>query len=192
MFRNVVQSMLGTARSIERLPLLVHRASNGDFSNVVRAVMGDGPPPAPPAPRGIFLTLLCNESVNQIAVSQVAAATRNSFFGDAPIRSQMTQCSVWPKRQPEQGFFAPANVEVPLLALSGELDPITPPRYADSVVAHIRNSSRVARHVVLSNRSHGDVDTCITALVEQFLMRPIVSALDARCSSQARLTFQLR
>jgi pimeloyl-ACP methyl ester carboxylesterase len=72
------------------------------------------------------------------------------------------------------------QTDIPVLAVSGDLDPITPPRYADAVTREFRNGL----HIVVPNRSHNDVDPCITSLFEQFLIAGNAVALDRSCVSQ--------
>lgn len=180
MVRNVVQEMLGSARSIERLPLLIHLAYLGDYRAVAEAVFGgDGPPPPPPAPRGVFWSILCGESIPLIDASAIARATAGTFFGDAPVRSQLDACADWPRAELPVGFWELAQASVPVLAISGDLDPITPPRYGELVVGRLGN----ARHLVVPNRSHGDVDPCITGMFEQFLVAGGPAGLDTRCAA---------
>jgi pimeloyl-ACP methyl ester carboxylesterase len=67
---------------------------------------------------------------------------------------------------------------VPLLAVSGELDPVTPPRYGDAVVEHLPN----ARHLVLPGQGHSVIGTgCMPKLFAQFIETADAAALDAKC-----------
>jgi pimeloyl-ACP methyl ester carboxylesterase len=175
--RDLVQSMLGAARAIERLPLLIHSAYLGDYHPVALALAGKGQPPPPPAPRGLFLSIICSEAIPQIDAHDVSQATRGSFFGDAPVRSQMRFCADWPRASLPNGFWVPVRAQVPVLALSGDLDPITPPRYGEVVVQNLANGL----HIVLPNRSHNDVDPCITSMFEGFLIAGGAAGLDTSC-----------
>lgn len=181
LMRNVVQGMLGTVRGIERIPMLIHAAYDGDYEPVTRQVLGDGPPARPPAPRGVFLSLLCSESLNQVRPEQIEPATHGSFFGADPVRFQLAQCREWPRADLPGDFWSPARAGAPVLALSGDLDPVTPPRYADTIVTYLPN----ARHLVLRNRSHEDVDPCITSIIETFLIRARHDRGSAACVARA-------
>jgi pimeloyl-ACP methyl ester carboxylesterase len=175
--RDLTQAMLGGARSIERLPVLIQQASAGQYEPLARAIIGDGPPPPPGPPRGVFLSILCSEAIPQVREGDIESATRATFFGDAPVRSQMQTCASWPRATLPGDFWQPVRAAVPVLAMSGDLDPITPPQYGELVVSGLAN----ARHIVLSNRSHNDVDPCITSLVEQFLIAGNAARLDTSC-----------
>src|SRR3546814_16894476 len=76
------------------------------------------------------------------------------------------QCAVWPKGKRRDDFRRPLASDVPALLLSGELDPVTPPAYAQRVVRTLSNGpSLVPRgpgHNVFGPR-------CMPSLVGQFL-----------------------
>jgi pimeloyl-ACP methyl ester carboxylesterase len=188
MVRDLVQTMLGSARAIARLPIFIHSAAGGDYGPIARAVAAEGPPPPRPAPRGLFLSILCGESIPLIHPDSVAAATAGTFFGAAPVRSQMDACARWPRSELPAGFWEPARAGVPVLVISGDLDPITPPSYGEHVASQLPN----ARHLIVANRSHGDVDPCITGLFERFILAGSASGLDTTCTAApAHLGFVL-
>jgi pimeloyl-ACP methyl ester carboxylesterase len=177
--RDFVQALLGSARAIERLPVLIHTASAGDFAPIARAMAGEGPPPPPGPPRGLFLSIICSEAIPLFRADQVDSATRGTFFGDAPVRSQMRLCEEWPRASLPRRFWEPVREAVPVLAISGDLDPVTPPRYGELVAAGFSRG----RHLVVPNRSHNDVDPCITSLFEQFLIAGDTGALNVSCAA---------
>jgi pimeloyl-ACP methyl ester carboxylesterase len=177
--RDLFQGMLGSARAIERLPWIIHSAYTGDLKPIAQAIFGDLGPPPPP--RGVFLCILCSEAMSQVDAAAVEPATRGSFFGDFPVRWQLRQCSEWPRGPLPKGFWQPVSANVPVLAISGDLDPITPPRYGSSVARAMHGT-----HIMVPNRSHNDVDPCITGMFERFLIAGTAEGLDASCASQPR------
>ncbi len=67
---------------------------------------------------------------------------------------------------------------MPVLLLSGELDPVTPPRYAERVLQTLPNG----RHLVLRGQAHGTLGLgCMPRLLGQFLESTDAKALDAGC-----------
>jgi integrative and conjugative element protein (TIGR02256 family) len=69
--RDLVQAMLGSARGSSSIPLLVHQANLGDYVPIARALAGDGPPPLPAAPRGLFFSIICSEAIPQVRLEDV-------------------------------------------------------------------------------------------------------------------------
>ena len=69
------------------------------------------------------------------------------------------------------------------LAITGELDPVTPPRYGDAVVDHLTD----ARHLVLAGQGHNVIGAgCMPELFAQFLETADAGALDADCLARLR------
>src|SRR2546430_496081 len=136
-----------------RVPLVVHLAATGDWQSVaplwIRQRMGwhdDS---------GIVLTITCPTDVRWIDAAQIAAATRNTFLGDYRLRRQIAVCELWtPGRVPRVRI--PRDSGVPILAITGDSDPVTPPRWADALE---RDAARV-RTIVLANSGHVDGGEC--------------------------------
>jgi pimeloyl-ACP methyl ester carboxylesterase len=188
MVRDLVQTMLGTRRGIEHLPMLIHAAYGGDFGPIAAGVLGAGPAPPPPAPRGVFFSILCSEAIPLVDPERVAAATAGTFFGSVPVESQIETCAQWPRAVLPASFWDVARAAVPVLAVSGDLDPITPPSYGELVTSTLPQG----RHLVVPNRSHGDVDPCLAGIFEQFLIAGSWAALDTTClSAPAPLRFSV-
>ena len=65
-----------------------------------------------------------------------------------------------------------------VLLLSGELDPVTPPRFGTQVVANTPNG----RHLELRGQGHGTLGKgCMPKLLGQFLETADAKALDSKC-----------
>jgi pimeloyl-ACP methyl ester carboxylesterase len=88
------------------------------------------------------------------------------------------QCAVWPKGKRADDFRKPLAGEVPVLAISGELDPVTPPRYGDEVVKTLPKG----RHLVLPGQGHSVLTAgCMPKLFAQFVETADAKAVDASC-----------
>ena len=88
------------------------------------------------------------------------------------IESHQTQIEV---DEPEDDQMA--------LLMSGELDPVTPPAYAERVLAGLPNG----RHLVFKGQSHGTFALgCAPKLLAQFIETTDAKALDATCLDAMR------
>jgi pimeloyl-ACP methyl ester carboxylesterase len=66
-----------------------------------------------------------------------------------------------------------------VLLLSGELDPVTPPAYAERVIAGGLSN---ARHLVGPGQGHGIAAVgCVPRLIREFLAAPVPAELAADC-----------
>jgi pimeloyl-ACP methyl ester carboxylesterase len=67
---------------------------------------------------------------------------------------------------------------VPVLVLSGELDPVTPPRYGDEVAASLPNG----RHLVLEGQGHNVLPVgCVPKLLSKFIASADAKTLEVGC-----------
>lgn len=79
------------------------------------------------------------------------------------------------------------TVEIPVLVLSGEFDPITPPSGGDVVAASLPN----ATHLVFPNGAHGQFgDVCATGIMTEFVSNP-AQAPDSSCIADLKLNFTI-
>jgi pimeloyl-ACP methyl ester carboxylesterase len=67
-----------------------------------------------------------------------------------PDHDMRAQCAAWPQGVRPDGFRQPLTGNVPVLILSGEFDPVTPPRYGEQVPKNLPNS----RHLVVRGQGH--------------------------------------
>ena len=69
----------------------------------------------------------------------------------APLaKAALSVCDVFPRGSASAAMFTPLASDVPVLLLSGGLDPVTPPAYAEEVAKTLRNH----RHVVAAGYGH--------------------------------------
>jgi pimeloyl-ACP methyl ester carboxylesterase len=161
--------------SASLLPLLVHQAAQGDDAGLLamaRMLMRElGGQMA----FGMQLSVICSEDADELRRDPANADT---LLGDAFVDFIKAQCAVWPRGARAENFRAPLAGEVPVLLVSGEFDPVTPPRYGDEVAAHLPNG----RHLVLKGQGHSLLTAgCMPKLLAQFLERADAKALDASC-----------
>ena len=65
--------------------------------------------------------------------------------------------------------------------MSGEFDPVTPPRYGEQVLRTLPNG----RHFVLTGQGHNVMGAgCMPRLMAQFVARADARELDAKCLDQ--------
>lgn len=156
------------------LPWIVHEAAEGRYESLLaqsRLVYGDV---SEAMMHGMELSVICTEDP-EIAVDPKDADT---VIGNEFVAFQQAQCAVWPKGKRAADFRKPLAGDVPLLAMSGEYDPVTPPRYGDEVVKTLPNG----RHLLAPGQGHNVIATgCMPKLVAQFVEKADAKSLDAGC-----------
>lgn len=87
-------------------------------------------------------------------------------------------CAWWPANPVGSDFHQPFASDVPMLILSGEFDPVTPPEYGDEAAAQFANST----HLVAAGRGHIVMtDACISTIVTEFVEAASVDEVDTEC-----------
>ncbi len=133
---------------------------------------------------GVLLTVQCSEFMS-FDVDEALARGSATLFGNYRLEQQLQGCANWPHEvRPRLGVAEPRVLDIPTLFLSGALDPVTPPDYADDAAASYFPNSR---HVVLAEGQHGPFDLedsweCVHQVWADFLERGSVEGLDTSCS----------
>ena len=83
---------------------------------------------------------------------------------------------------PDTTFRVPLATDIPVLAVSGNLDPVTPPHWAEhALVAMTR-----AWHLVIPVGSHSERSPCVVGIFRQFLELGTVDGVDTGCLADVR------
>lgn len=157
------------------LPLALHEAAQGRpeellaQARMLTSLVGES------IMHGMQLSVICSEDAPRLAAD---AADADTTLGNALVELMLAQCAVWPRGEVPAGFNDPLTGDVPVLLLSGELDPVTPPRYGDEVAKHLPN----ARHLVLKGQGHNVLGQgCAPKLIARFLEQRNAATLSVGC-----------
>jgi pimeloyl-ACP methyl ester carboxylesterase len=124
------------------------------------------------------LSVTCTEDLPFLAPQPEDAQT---LLGTTLTEVLIAQCEVWPRGRLPEDFKRPLRSDKPVLILSGELDPVTPPRYGDDIARSLSNS----RHLVAPGQGHIVMTRgCLPRVVARFVDTADVGALDADCIDQ--------
>jgi pimeloyl-ACP methyl ester carboxylesterase len=127
---------------------------------------------------GSQLSVSCAEDADRLRVDPADSGT---LMGTEFVEAVLAQCEVWPRGRRPADFNAPVKSDRPVLLLSGELDPVTPPRYGEAVVQHLPNG----RHLVARGQGHNVMAAgCLPRLMGRFVATADARALDAACLEQ--------
>ena len=179
----VAQGLRGLLYSPELtalMPLTLHQLAAGRWNPFVAqvAVMSGGIDEGMSS--ALFLSVVCREDVPLVADEQIAAATEGTFLGRAMVDELRDACAIWPVEPAPTTQEQPLSaVSAPVLLCSGELDPVTPPHWAEELAAALPHS----RHLVVPGAAHGTaIRSCMPDLLTRFLDAPAdLQSLDANC-----------
>jgi pimeloyl-ACP methyl ester carboxylesterase len=157
------------------LPLIIHQAGEGDYTALLAMVRMMARDLGGQIATGMHNSVVCTEDVDRL---ERRGESRHTLLGDRFIEYLQGLCAHWPRGERPAGFRDPLSGEMPVLLISGEYDPVTPPRYGDGVAAGLRH----ARHVVLRGQGHSVLGAgCMPKLAAQFIERADALGLDASC-----------
>jgi pimeloyl-ACP methyl ester carboxylesterase len=162
-----------------RIPLIVHHAAGGDFALFLQHAIAPSIPDF--VADGMYLSVTCAEDVPFINPEEAAKLTAGNPFGNYRVFQQTRACGMWPRGEIPSDFLEPVRSNAPVLIFSGNMDPVTPPKYGKEVARHLPNS----RHVIIPEASHG-VDGlsdpgCVDRIAVEFLYEGDAKNLDVSC-----------
>lgn len=101
-----------------------------------------------------------------------------SYLGGDQVRALQTICERWPPGRLDPELRTPAPSPAPVLLLSGEFDPITPPAYAEQAAALYPNG----RQLLAPGQGHGVIGRgCMPQLVGDFFDSADPDTLEPAC-----------
>ncbi|MBK6351293.1 MAG: alpha/beta fold hydrolase [Proteobacteria bacterium] len=160
------------------LPMLLAEAAGGRYENLMaqsrmlEQLIGEQ------IHVPLQLSVMCAEDAPGMRVDPADAGT---ILGTEFVDYTLAQCAVWPRGTMPKDFHDAVKSDHPVLLLSGELDPVTPPRYADEVQRTLPNS----RHFVFRGQGHSVLGVgCGPRLVAEFIAAADAKALDGGCLDQ--------
>jgi pimeloyl-ACP methyl ester carboxylesterase len=171
MFAEFLRSNLYAVDRQKFIPLMIHLAAQSDWAAI--------------APRfvryreswydaiGPFMSITCPTDVRWIDPNDIPAATAGTLLGDYRVRRQMAACEQWTPGMTARTRI-PRDSSVPILVITGELDPVTPPRWTAAIPK--------AHTIVLANSGHVDDMTCGVPLEVAFFDAGTFDYLDDSCA----------
>jgi pimeloyl-ACP methyl ester carboxylesterase len=157
------------------LPLTLHQAAQGDAAPLMAQAEMISGSLSQQIMHGMQLSVMCSEDVDRIQADPIDA-TR--LLGAVLIEASRAQCEVWPRGAVPADFNEPVKSDIPTLLLSGEFDPVTPPRYGEEVAQGLSN----ARHLVLRGQGHSLSGVgCMPRVLGDFVEKAQPAELDVAC-----------
>lgn len=177
-FVSTLRGLLYLPEASALLPRVVDAAVKGDFRPFVAVGSTMGGSLAKNVSQGMFLSVVCSEDAPFITPAAIEREAKGTWLGAGAVRTVLQACEFWPKGALPEGYREPVKSAVPVLLLSGELDPVTPPSWAEEAAKTLPNSL----HVALNGVGHGASSFgCIRQLIAQFLEAGAVKGLEHSC-----------
>lgn len=173
-FASLVHQLAYTPEAMSILPLLIQTAEKGDYQplgSLINSMSAQGNG----IEAGLYMSVTCAEDMPRWQASDKAS---EHLLGRDFKSEYDAACKMWPHGAMPADFAKTPVLQIPTLMLSGDLDPVTPPIYAQSIIKQYPNG----RSLVLKGSGHGSMMRgCTARLVGQFIDRGEAKSIDATC-----------
>jgi len=178
-FASAIRFLTYSAETQAMLPLLIHEAAaQNNYKRIASQLLITASGLSESIAQGMEMSVVCAED---FPLFPAPAPNSGRLLGDSMTRAAAIQCAIWPRGDVPADFHEPVVSATPALLLSGELDPVTPPEYAEQVRAGFSNSL----HLVAQGQGHGISSRgCVGQVVTDFIVAASLAGLDTKCLTQ--------
>jgi pimeloyl-ACP methyl ester carboxylesterase len=172
-----IRYMTYSSHGAARVPLVLHDAYRGDYSAIAQYLFEWR---SPGTFDGLYLSITCAEDVPFVS-PDAESREASTYMNGYRVREQRAACAEWPRGPAPEWIGRPVAASVPVLLISGALDPVTPPDGGASVAKGLSNSL----HVTVPFGGHSPAGLsglgCLEALKADFIERASVEGLETAC-----------
>jgi pimeloyl-ACP methyl ester carboxylesterase len=165
--------------TVALIPLLIDEAVNGNYLPLASQFVSIAEGMTESLNIGMHNAVFCTEDAPFFDDEPVSAADlAATYIGPLQLESLEAICSVWPPGVLDDDLRLALSTDLPVLLLSGEADPVTPPAFADRAAVDLGN----ALHLTGRRQGHGmAVRGCTPDIIGDFVATASVDDLDTRC-----------
>jgi pimeloyl-ACP methyl ester carboxylesterase len=176
--RTLVRFMTYSAATVALVPVLISEAHAGNYAPLAgqaRTLLRE-------LPESLSFpmsnSVMCAEDAPYVTAT-ATGGLEATYLGTGIMDGISLICARWPVGPVDADFKTAVVSDVPVLLLSGEYDPITPPSYAERVKSEGLGNSV---HLIGRGQGHGLIGVgCVPRLLRSFLEKPTPAELDASC-----------
>ena len=176
-----IRYMLYSPVPAGRVPLVLHLAAQGNYVPLTNAALRYRLNLVGAGSNGMYLSVTCAEDLPWIKPGEGERLAANTFLGDYRLRQQREACALWPRGEIERDYAQPVRSDLPVLILTGQWDPVTPPSNAERVAKTLTNSL----NIVVPSGAHGldglEGGDCVDNTVIEFIERGTFKGIDTSC-----------
>lgn len=177
-FAGGIRLVLYGSELAANIPVAVERGLEGDFQPFLQATLPLALQILQNFSFGMFLSVVCTEDIPFYTMDEGRSESEGTFMGATAASNMKAACDGWPRGDLPEGYHDHVTTDAPVLLISGEVDPVTPPGSAASVASHLPNSL----HIVIPDAGHiPSFPGCLTRIASEFLDTASVASLDAGC-----------
>lgn len=179
----LIAQIIGSLSSTEALRWVPAQIAALAEGNIAQYELSGSPPPNADIGDGMRFSIECAERLGTIAPDELAIAAASDHPRLATYVARYAEpaiCSTWPVAAAGPAAYEPVTSDLPVLLVSGELDPLTPPSWAERAAESLPASSGI----VVARGGHGAslFNACMSGVVASFVSTPEREP-DASCAA---------
>jgi len=166
------------------LPLQVKAASEGHFAPIASLLPRLLYELKNAVSEGMWASVKCAEELPSVDLARAHRLAQGTLMGTLRLDQERAICDVWPRGSVPPDYHDPVVSDVPVLVLTGELDPTAPPRLGPETVRHLSRATLVE----VAKRSHWGLggNECLDGIVKRFLEAGSGAGIDTSCARAFR------
>ena len=178
-FAGAVRLLAYSPATIALLPLFIHEAGEGNWGPLGAQYLMTALQMSDALALGMHNAVMCTEDMPFLDRTTIDfAGIEASYMGSFQLEALEAMCEIWPAGPIDAEFKVPVASDLPFLLLSGDADPITPPRYAELAAVDLGN----AVHLTGTHQGHGQIAVgCTSRLVADFVAAADPDVIDDAC-----------
>jgi len=177
-FVNALRGILYVPEFVRLLPIIIEQAARGEYKALSGVSSYFAIQQQDAMALGASLSILCSEELSRMTDQEVKQMSQSGFVGSAFIDIYRNACSVWPKARIPAIYSEFRELDIPVLLLSGQLDPVTPPRWGEKMAEKYPGSL----HLIASGTGHNVAPVkCADELMQTFINEASPENLDGSC-----------
>lgn len=173
----IIRGALYGPRDAAALLVAIRHAVDGDFSPLAAQHLRTASWSFDDMTLGATYAVLCSEDLPRTDGVDFVAAAKGSFFGTVYPDGWRARCLDWPAGQAIQ-TNGRTRSNAPALILSGEHDPVTPPRTGNAMTQHFESSWPI---VVPGGAHNTSFSGCVPDLIARFIAEGGGDGLESAC-----------
>ncbi|MGH8196468.1 MAG: alpha/beta fold hydrolase [Woeseiaceae bacterium] len=165
--------------TVALMPLLIHEAFGRNYAPIAAQYLMSARSVSEALSLGMHNAVVCTEDAPFFEGENVSReALESTYIGPMQLDALEAICSVWPAGVLDDHFKTPVETDKPVLLLSGDADPITPPRFAELAAVDMTQKKLLTG----VDQGHGQLTrTCIPQIMARFVETALTTGLDEEC-----------
>jgi pimeloyl-ACP methyl ester carboxylesterase len=161
------------------VPLLLSSAARSDLAPLAAQFLIVTTQVSESIAEGMGISVVCSEDFPFLEEEATAERNRGTYLGALQTDSLNLVCPRWPQGEIPSDFKRPVESPSPVLLLSGEADPVTPPENGELTASQLGPN---ALHLVAGGQGHIVIHRgCMSDLVASFLAAGSFDGIDTHC-----------